>query len=96
MGQASVASVLGDLHLSQGDPTAAHTEFDTALRYAREIDNPLEEALALEGLGRCASLAGEPKASALLRQALAIFTGIGAADAARVEQRIRDNITPPK
>jgi hypothetical protein len=53
------------------------------LDLTRQIGSPLEEAHALAGLGRCA-LAADRTAQAedRLRQALAIFQRIGAAEAA--------------
>ena len=52
---------------------------------ARAIGNPVNEAHALAGLGRCARAEGRPvEAEGLLRQALEIFRQIGSAEAADV------------
>ena len=52
----------------------------------RDINTPVEEARALEGIGRCHIQEGNPgQGAADLRQALAIYRRIGAPEAQRVE-----------
>ncbi|QIS21474.1 tetratricopeptide repeat protein [Nocardia terpenica] len=59
----------------------ASTQFATALQLARRIHSPLEEARALEGLGRSrASLGDIATAITELRNAIAIYQHIGAAE----------------
>ena len=63
---------------------------------ARQIGSPLEEAHALAGLGRCADADGRiAEAEDRLRQALAIFQRIGAADAAGVAAELDSLPGPP-
>ncbi|MET9348733.1 tetratricopeptide repeat protein [Streptomyces termitum] len=82
--RAALLNDLGEIRLTLEDGTAedAHRE---AAGLARDVGSPLEEARALAGLGRCARTRGEPDlAAGLLRRALDLFSGMGAAEAERV------------
>jgi hypothetical protein len=60
--------------------------FAQALSITRDINTPVEEARALEGIGRCHIQEGSPsQGAAHIRQALAIYRRIGAPEAQRVE-----------
>ena len=64
----------------------ARSYFAQALSIARDINTPVEEARALEGIGRCHIQKRNPgQGTADLRQALAIYRRIGAPEAQRVE-----------
>jgi Tfp pilus assembly protein PilF len=91
LGQAEALNNLGEL-LCQ--TTASHQARDhhmQALTIAHEIGAPLEEARALEGIGRCHLRDGSrTEGAAYLSRALAIYQRIGAADARRVKETLRD------
>ncbi len=61
--------------------TAGRERFEQALALARKIGCPLEEARALEGVGRCARSDGQPEeledAESSLRQAIALYEQLG-------------------
>ena len=89
-GEAEVLNSLGELSSRTAKPQQARRYHRKALVLARHIGLPLQEARALEGLGRSRFLDGSaPEASELLHQALAIYQRIGAAAAGRVQQTIR-------
>lgn len=52
-GEAEVLNHWGTLLFTSDEPLAARRHFDQALMLARDIRCPLEEARALEGIGRC-------------------------------------------
>src|SRR5206468_961955 len=56
LGQAETLNHTGALHLESGDPATARARFQSALRLARAVHSPLEEARALHGLARSAVL----------------------------------------
>jgi predicted Zn-dependent protease len=59
---------------------------------ARDLSAPLEEARALEGLGRAHLQDGNPgQAAAQLRQALRIYKRIGAPAVRRVQETIQNH-----
>jgi hypothetical protein len=63
-----------------------------ALVITQELGVPLEEARALEGIGQSLLQDGDPaRAAERLRQALAIYQRIGAADARRVHKTFREH-----
>lgn len=63
---------------------------DEALAVARRIGDRLEEARALEGIGRCSLRDGDPGAGlGQVRQALAIYRRIGVPEARRAEAVLR-------
>ena len=81
----------GAMHLTRGDPQQARTHYQRALQLARTLGSQLEEARALEGIGKCAAAtpATNP-ADNTLRQALEIYQRIGAADATRLAAEINN------
>ena len=67
-------------------PASYHNQ---ALAIARDIGAPLEEARALEGIGRCYLQDGHDREGTThLQQALAIYQRIGAPGAQRVQQTL--------
>ena len=81
----------GTLSRICGDLGQARSRHQQALDLARQLGIPLEEAHALAGLGRCARAEGrtaDADAEDKLRQALAIFQRIGAAEAADVSAEL--------
>ena len=88
--QAEVLNNLGDLLSRSGDGQQARDHHARALTLAREISAPLEEARALEGIGHCLLRDGDPDAAAAhWQQALAIYERIGATDARRIQETLR-------
>jgi hypothetical protein len=77
--------------LACGDPQQAYADHQGALKLARAIHSGLEEARALEGIGRCAMMSREiDAASGPLHEALKIYQRIGAAEALRLASEIDD------
>ncbi|MET9507875.1 cyclophane-containing RiPP biosynthesis TPR protein HaaT [Streptomyces flavidovirens] len=88
-GEAEVLNHWGTLSGSSGEPDVARLHFDEALRLAREIRCPLEEARALEGIGRCELAAGQRgRAGEVLRGALVVYGRLGAAEAVGELERL--------
>lgn len=82
-GQAEVLNYIGAMLLDDGDPQAVNW-FQDALRLARQVHNPLEEAHALEGVARCSlSQRDTKRAIQQLQAALEIYQRIGAPEAAQ-------------
>ena len=91
-GQAEVLNSLGEVLCRSADSRRAHDHHGRALALAREISLPLEEARALEGLGHCLLQDGDPgDAAAHWQQALAIYQRIGAPDARRIQETLRQH-----
>ena len=82
--EAAALNEYGTLSRARGDLAQARTSHQQALNLARQMGTPLDEAHALAGLGRTALADGRhrPPAEDLLRQALAIYQRIGAAETA--------------
>jgi tetratricopeptide (TPR) repeat protein len=75
-------------HSRHDEAVVHHLE---ALRLAREIHSPLEEARALEGIGRCQLRALDIQIGAAhLHQALVIYQCIGAAETQRVAETLAE------
>jgi len=92
-GQAYALNEIGTLHQIRGELTLAEGCHQQALELARAIQSSFDEAHALAGLARCALVGDQAAAGeAGLRQALAIFQQIGAAEAADVAAEL-DAIT---
>jgi tetratricopeptide (TPR) repeat protein/transcriptional regulator with XRE-family HTH domain len=88
-GEAECHNKIGDLLLAS-DPIRARDSYERALLICRGITAPLEEARALEGLGRCDLRDGQPsQATDRLRQALSIYRRLGSPDSRRVEGLLR-------
>jgi tetratricopeptide (TPR) repeat protein len=79
--ETAVLNRTADVFLQTGEPCQALDRYRQALELARAVPNPLEEAHALAGAGRCAVALGLPTAPASFRLALEIFQRIGAAEA---------------
>jgi tetratricopeptide (TPR) repeat protein/transcriptional regulator with XRE-family HTH domain len=92
-GQAEALNSLGELSRF-ASPQQAHDYHSQALAIARELGVPLEEARALEGIGRCHLQDGHPdEGTAHLQQALTIYQRIKAPAAQRVQKTLRDHRT---
>ncbi len=93
-GEAECHNNMGDLLLTS-DPSHARDSYENALLICRGITAPLEEARALEGIGRCDLYDGNPDlANAQLRKALTIYRQLGAPDTERVEALLSDQPPP--
>jgi hypothetical protein len=78
LGQAETLNSLGDLASRTADTEQSAVHYSQALAIACDISAPLEEARALEGLGRADLQAGDTgHAVPRLRQALAIYRRLG-------------------
>jgi tetratricopeptide (TPR) repeat protein/transcriptional regulator with XRE-family HTH domain len=90
-GQAEILNHLGEVMARSGDSRQARDHYAQALAIACDISAPLEEARALEGLGHCLLRDGDPGAAAHWQQALAIYERIGAPDAQRIQETLRQH-----
>ena len=71
---------LGELLVRTDGPAAALPLYQQALDIARQVGNRLEEARALEGVGRCRAGLGErDPARAALSQSVELYRRTGAA-----------------
>ena len=100
LGQAETLNCLGELASRTADGRQARDHHAQALAIAREIGTPLEEARALEGIGRSHLHDGHAsEGTACLRQALTIYQRIAAPAARRVQETLlqlrQDNLAPP-
>ena len=90
--QASVLNDLGQVMSRSADSQQARDHHARALTIAREISDPLQEARALEGLGHCLLHdANLSDAAAHWQQALTIYQRIGAPDARRIAETLRQH-----
>ncbi|MFI0425157.1 tetratricopeptide repeat protein [Spongiactinospora sp. 9N601] len=88
-GLAEVHNDLGELLALSATTLQAYSHFRQALDIARSIGLPLEEARALEGIGRCHLQEAPPgDGVALLRQALSIYCRLGSPYARRVQDTL--------
>jgi len=101
-GEVTIFNESGTLSRTRGDLRQARSCHQRALDLARQIDSAWDEAEALVGLARCARDADRgTEAEAGLREALAIFQRIGAAEAADVSAELgalpsaSDSALPP-
>jgi tetratricopeptide (TPR) repeat protein len=76
---------LGEISFQTSAPQEARSRYGQALTIAREVGAPLEEARALEGIGRSLLHQDSAEAAAYLQHALEIYQNIGAPDARRVQ-----------
>jgi Tfp pilus assembly protein PilF len=84
-GEAEVLNHCGTVCLKSGDPKQAWAHHRRALDLARAVGSPLEQAHALDGVGRCALARGDTATAVTeLRQALEIYQRIGAAEATQL------------
>jgi len=78
-GQAQDLGNLGNVYADRGDLERAEEHYRQALEVFRRIDNPLGQANQLGNLGLLAEERGQPEeARALLKQAPALYEGMGA------------------
>jgi tetratricopeptide (TPR) repeat protein len=81
-GESEALNATGALLAVTAGPREALAAYWQALLLARQVGSPLDEARALEGAACCAARTGAlPAARADLRQAIAIYQRIGAAEA---------------
>lgn len=84
VGQAKALNNLGELLTHSA--ASGHAQ---ALTIARQVGSPLEEARALEGIGRWQLRSANPGEGAThLRQALALYQRIGSPDRQRVQDAL--------
>jgi tetratricopeptide (TPR) repeat protein/transcriptional regulator with XRE-family HTH domain len=86
-GQTEALNESGTLYRVQGDLDQARSCHQRALDLARQIGSPWHEAHALAGLGRDALATGDTS-DAHVKQALAIFQRIGAAETSGIEAEL--------
>jgi tetratricopeptide (TPR) repeat protein/transcriptional regulator with XRE-family HTH domain len=90
--QAGTLNSLGELSSRTADGRQARDHHAQALAIARALGNPLEEARALEGIGRSHLRDGNlTQAAAPLRDALAIYRRIASPAARHVEETLRQS-----
>jgi len=88
-GEVTALNEAGTLSRVRGDLRQAGSCHQQALDLARQIGSSWDEAHALAGLGRCALAASRTvEAEGMLRQAVAIFQRIGAAETADVSAEL--------
>jgi hypothetical protein len=82
---------LGELSFRTSATQEARSHHSQALAIARGIGAPLEEARALEGIGRSLLHKDSAEAAAHLRHALEIYQNIGVPAARRVQDTLDDH-----
>jgi tetratricopeptide (TPR) repeat protein/transcriptional regulator with XRE-family HTH domain len=92
---AAILNDLGEVLTKLGDIPHARDRHTEALAIARDINKPLEQARALEGIGNCLAGNGEPDAPAYWRQALTVYSQLGAPDAERIRETLGQYDTTP-
>lgn len=95
-GEAEARNQSGAVELERGDVSGARRQYELALDLAIEAHSLLEEARALVGAGQCARRDGDLRGAVRhLRQALAIYEGIGVPEAARTASELDRLEKPP-
>ena len=90
-GHAEALNRIGVLFLESSGHDVAIGYHQQALRLAQDAHVPLEEARALEGIGRCLFRASNPDdGTARMRQALAIYQRLGVPEAKRVSTMLAE------
>nr|WP_250853706.1 hypothetical protein [Streptomyces rhizosphaericus] len=81
-GEAEALNGTANLLAKSAEVHQALDTYQQALLLARQIRSPLDEAHALEGVARCQARTGNTRQAAIasLREALAIYQRIGAAE----------------
>ncbi|MBL1119211.1 tetratricopeptide repeat protein [Streptomyces sp. 110] len=79
-GEAEAVNSTGVLLARSGEPQRALDTYQQALRLARQVSSPRDEAHALEGIARCQAHTDTQAAIISLREAVAIYQRIGAAE----------------
>jgi tetratricopeptide (TPR) repeat protein len=91
-GQAQALNRLGELLLVSAEAASARTHHGQALEIATSIGAPIDQAHALEGIGRSHLHDGHlDQAAPPLSQALTIYQRLGSWHAPRVEALLRDH-----
>jgi tetratricopeptide (TPR) repeat protein len=89
LGMAETLNHKAELLRASGKPLQARAQYRLALDISRDILTPLEEARSLEGAGRCAADLGQRDIALTdFRQALAIYSCIGAAEQYTIANQI--------
>jgi tetratricopeptide (TPR) repeat protein len=88
-GEAQTLSNLGDIKLSS-DRETARDHYRAALSIARQVNIPLEEARAFEGLGMSYLASNPNEGTRFLRKAMEIYRRIGSPSAERVQTALRE------
>jgi tetratricopeptide (TPR) repeat protein len=89
-GVAELLNEMGVLYRSRGDLPRAEDYHREALRMAREIASPMDEGVALAGLGRCSLSEGHiTEGGTWLRQAQIVFERLGTAEAQAVTRELK-------
>jgi hypothetical protein len=92
LGIAEALNSLGELASRTAATGQAREHHSQALVIASKTGAPLQEARALEGIGHNHLHDGNPRQAAVhLRHALAIYARIGAPDAQRIEETLRQH-----
>jgi len=92
LGEAETLSSIGDLMVASDRAGPARAFYERALALARPVTAPLEQAHALTGLGKCLLRDGQIAGGlAALREAAAIYRGLGSPDAQRLEVILREH-----
>ncbi|MEU5927061.1 tetratricopeptide repeat protein, partial [Streptomyces antimycoticus] len=81
-GEAEALNSTGALLARSGEPRRALDTYQQALRLARQVGSPLDEAHALEGIARCQAHTDTQAAITSLREAVTIYQRIGVAETA--------------
>jgi tetratricopeptide (TPR) repeat protein len=95
-GQAVALNNIGALLHASGQPTEALQRHRSAWELATAVDVPLEMARALDGSSQCRLEMGDRERAIIdLREALAIYHQIGAADAAQAAATLAELVPRP-
>jgi tetratricopeptide (TPR) repeat protein len=89
-GEAEALNSMGVLLAESGEPQKALAAYEQALLLARQVRRPLDEAHALEGTARCQAHTDTQAAITSLREAVAIYQRIGAAETTAVTSYLAD------
>jgi tetratricopeptide (TPR) repeat protein/transcriptional regulator with XRE-family HTH domain len=91
-GEAEALNNMGDLLLALSTTGSARVHYQQAHAITMNIVAPLEEARALEGIGRCHLKDGHPdEAGTLLRQALTLYQRVGSPRISGIQATLNHN-----
>jgi tetratricopeptide (TPR) repeat protein len=92
LGEAECLNNVGELSRVTSAPAKALAHYEHAQAIAADLAAPLEQARALEGIGRCHLMEGRSgKGAAALRQASAIYGKIGSPGAEQVQRLLAEH-----
>jgi tetratricopeptide (TPR) repeat protein/transcriptional regulator with XRE-family HTH domain len=95
-GEAETLNGLGEVLLATGQPRGARAQHAAALAVTTQTGHKYEQARAHAGLARSHDAAGEPaRADDHWRQALALYSGVGAPEADQIRTRLAAG-NPPR